>query len=221
MTSTAEATVAKRDHRQEVTDLIVKMLEEGVAPWQKPWQSSGVPMNPTTGREYRGGNAVHLMAMGLARGYDDPRWMTYKQATENGWQVRKGEKGTHIEFWEAKTTSSEKSSGVDSTGDREHHEETGRRRLIHRVYTVFNAKQIEGIPAYERRSELTSKSHRVASAFWSTPARESPTISVIVPFTIAAQIAFISLRKRPSAMRPATTVPLSTSFPTGRDIRHV
>jgi antirestriction protein ArdC len=59
MTSTAEATVAKRDHRQEVTDLIVKMLEEGVASWQKPWEPSGVPMNPTTGREYRGGNAVH------------------------------------------------------------------------------------------------------------------------------------------------------------------
>jgi antirestriction protein ArdC len=26
----------KRDFRQEVTDRIVKMLEEGVAPWQKP-----------------------------------------------------------------------------------------------------------------------------------------------------------------------------------------
>jgi antirestriction protein ArdC len=36
MTSATETTVAKRDHRQEVTDLIVKMLEEGVAPWQKP-----------------------------------------------------------------------------------------------------------------------------------------------------------------------------------------
>ena len=36
------------------------------------------------------------------RKYEDPRWMTYKQAAENGWQVRKGEKGTHIEFWEVK-----------------------------------------------------------------------------------------------------------------------
>ena len=31
-------TPQKRDHRQEVTDSIVRMLEEGVAPWQKPWQ---------------------------------------------------------------------------------------------------------------------------------------------------------------------------------------
>jgi antirestriction protein ArdC len=52
---------AKRDHRQEVTDSIVKMLGEVVAPWQKPWESAGMPLNPTTDRAYRGGNAVHLM----------------------------------------------------------------------------------------------------------------------------------------------------------------
>ncbi len=37
---------AKRDHRQEVTDSIIKMLEDGVAPWQKPWESAGMPFNP-------------------------------------------------------------------------------------------------------------------------------------------------------------------------------
>jgi N-terminal domain of anti-restriction factor ArdC len=34
-------------------------------------------------------------------GYEDPRWMTYKQGAEHGWQARRGEKGTQIEFWEA------------------------------------------------------------------------------------------------------------------------
>ena len=57
---------APRDFRQEVTDGIVRMLENGVAPWQKPWEpgasSLGIPMNPTSGRSYRGGNAIHLMA---------------------------------------------------------------------------------------------------------------------------------------------------------------
>jgi len=97
---------ALRDFRQEVTESIIKMLERGVAPWQKPWQpgtsSLAIPFNPTSEREYRGGNAIHLMASGLQREYQDPRWMTYKQAADNGWQVRRGEKGTQIEFWEAK-----------------------------------------------------------------------------------------------------------------------
>jgi antirestriction protein ArdC len=37
-------------------------------------------MNPTTDKPYRGGNAVHLLTVGFQKNYDDPRWMTYKQA---------------------------------------------------------------------------------------------------------------------------------------------
>lgn len=152
VTNRAEQPLHKRDFRQEVTDSIVQMLEKGVAPWQKPWEASanafGMPMNPTTEKAYRGGNAIHLIATGLRRGYEDPRWMTYKQAAENGWQVRKGEKGTQIEFWEIKQgpiksspTSPAGDSGSESTRRAEE------RQFIHRVYTVFNAKQIDGVPA--------------------------------------------------------------------------
>ena len=148
---------APRDFRQEVTDGIVRMLENGVAPWQKPWEpgasSLGIPMNPTSGRSYRGGNAIHLMATALKKGYEDPRWMTYKQASDNGWQVNKGEKGTQIEFWEVKpgaqrsdsTRSDGRGNGarpVDDPADPD------RPRLIHRVYTVFNAQQIDRIPPF-------------------------------------------------------------------------
>src|SRR5262245_25851614 len=108
----ADTTSPRRDHRQEVTDSIVKMLEEGVAPWQKPWQATAMPFNPTTDKAYRGGNAVHLMATAIQRGFEDPRWMTYKQAAQNGFQVRQGEKGTHIEFWEVKQS---KDTGKEDT----------------------------------------------------------------------------------------------------------
>ena len=140
--------IEKRDHRREVTDSIINMLEEGVAPWQKPWEGSAMPFNPTTERSYRGGNAVHLLATGIGREYADPRWMTYKQAADQGWQVRKGEKGTHIEFWEVKDRSNDKDPGPNQNGGESPGKETGQ-RLIHRVYTVFNAKQIDGIPEYQ------------------------------------------------------------------------
>src|SRR5713226_5020886 len=140
-----------RDFRQEVTDRIISMLGKGVAPWQKPWNpgeaSVGMPKNPTTDRNYRGGNALHLMATALQRGYNDPRWMTYKQASEQGWQVRRGEKGTQIEFWDVKPAEKEASPGDNAEGrDARNGRDT---RLVHRVYTVFNAKQIEGIPEYQ------------------------------------------------------------------------
>jgi len=148
---------AARDFRQEVTNDIIRLLEQGVAPWQKPRQpgaaSLGMPMNPTTSKTYRGGNALHLMASGLRKGYADPRWMTYRQAAERGWQVRKGEKGTQIEFWDVKSAADrvrphrpddrdEGRSSADGGTDRD------KTRLVHRVYTVFNAKQMDGIPTY-------------------------------------------------------------------------
>lgn len=139
----------RRDHRQEVTDSIVRMLEEGVAPWQQPWQAATIPFNPTTERAYRGGNAVHLMAIGLSRGYEDPRWMTYKQAAENGWQVRKGEKGTQIEFWEAKPPRGDAADTTFEKDGNQNPDKQNQRRLIHRIYTVFNAKQIEGVPPFQ------------------------------------------------------------------------
>ena len=145
----------KRDFRQEVTDRIIDMLEKGAAPWQKPWEPSasalGMPNNPTTEKAYRGGNAIHLMATAMRRGYDDPRWMTYKQASDQGWQVRKGEKGTQIEYWEVKAASRERGNDpADAGTDQQSEGDRGRNgRLIHRVYTVFNVRQIDGVPPYK------------------------------------------------------------------------
>jgi antirestriction protein ArdC len=99
--------------------------------------------------------------------------MTYKQAAHNGYQaahngyqVRQGEKGTHIEFWEIK-------ENADSKGDKsgeplEEDQKEARRRLVHRVYTVFNAKQIDGIPEYEPKQrtefEVAQSGERILSS---------------------------------------------------------
>jgi antirestriction protein ArdC len=149
-----------RDFRQEVTANIIHMLENGVAPWQKPWDSgaANMPMNPTSERAYRGGNAIHLMTIALQKGYQDPRWMTYKQASDRGWQVRRGAKGTQIEFWDVRQG---KDSVEAGSGEGMENARTGRAagderpRLIHRVYTVFNAAQIDGIPAYAPRQHTS------------------------------------------------------------------
>src|SRR5438034_2595569 len=132
----------KRDLRQEVTDNIIAALEKGVAPWQRPWQSGAfeMPMNPTSGKPYRGGNAIHLMMVGMRKGYEDPRWLTYHQAQENEWQVRRGEKGTKIEFWQFPDArpSPHEESREDAPDSRRDH-------FLYRVYTVFNASQIDAI----------------------------------------------------------------------------
>ena len=147
--------------KKSLADNIIHMLENGVAPWQKSWYSgaANMPMNPTSERAYRGGNAIHLMATALQKGYQDPRWMTYKQASDNGWQVRRGEKGTQIEFWDVRRG---KDNAEARSGQRHGDARTDRasgndrpRISIHRVYTVFNAAQIDGIPAYAPRQHTS------------------------------------------------------------------
>lgn len=88
------------NYRKELTDRIIAQLEAGTAPWVKPWNAElaqpGTPHNAVTGREYQGGNHLWLSC----QGYSDPRWCTYRQAQEQGWQVRKNERATAVEYWQ-------------------------------------------------------------------------------------------------------------------------
>ena len=89
------------DYVDQVAGAIIEQLRAGTAPWVKPWQPGErfMPYNPTTGNPYHGMNAVWLMSRAESQGYADARWMTYRQAQAADAQVRKGEKGTAIQFW--------------------------------------------------------------------------------------------------------------------------
>src|SRR4051812_37545773 len=146
-----EPATPKRDYRQEVTSQIIEMLEKGTAPWQKPWEAgaTALPFNPTSERGYRGGNALHLMATAARKGFTDPRWLTYRQAQENGWQVRQGEKGTQIEYWQFSDRGTRTGETAPEAPSPTREESPTRHAPLHRVYTVFNAQQIDGIPPQE------------------------------------------------------------------------
>ena len=93
--SLSSATFARKSQTK-----IIQMLASATAPSQKPWEAGKLemPNNPTTDKPYQGGNATHLISVAAMKGFEDPRWLTYKQAAEQGWQVRKGEKETQIEY---------------------------------------------------------------------------------------------------------------------------
>ena len=92
----------KRDLRQEITDRFVAALEQNKIPWEKPWESTGqngFPKNLVSNREYGGGNRLILMLEQMDRGYTDSRFATFKQISDMGGKVQKGEKGTPVELW--------------------------------------------------------------------------------------------------------------------------
>ena len=55
-----------------ITNEIIQKLEEGVIPWERPWDGMYAPKNFVTGKEYRGINAI-LLGM---KTYDCPFWAT-------------------------------------------------------------------------------------------------------------------------------------------------
>ncbi len=139
---------------EKVAEKLIEKLKEGTAPWQKPWRpgasESFIPINPTTGKRYRGINAILLMSQERS----DQRWMTYKQAAAVNAQVRKGEKGTPIEYWKFTDEEPKLDTGgkpvLDDSGEQV--KQTVRLERP-RVFfaAVFNAEQIEGLPPPEPR----------------------------------------------------------------------
>ena len=131
----------KITYADAVSNKIIEALEAGVAPWQKPWSGAQLyqtyPYNVKSLKSYSGINNVNLMIEAQINGYEDPRWLTYKQANELGASVNKGEKGTIVQYWKYK----EEKDVVDDNG-KVIGKETIKLQNPKVFYsTVFNAQQ--------------------------------------------------------------------------------
>lgn len=156
------ATAKKTPFYEKVANEIIGQLEKGTAPWQKPWGEDGkglpFPRNASTGKRYRGGNALYLMAVGANKGYQDNRWVTYKQAQAMGAQVRKGEKGTSVEYWkwtDERPVKDDQGNTVKGD-DGKPLKKTVKLNPPRTFYaTVFNAEQVENMPAAQKEETET------------------------------------------------------------------
>ncbi len=117
----------KKSAYQQAADTLIAQLEAGTVPWRKPWKSAGMPKNLVSQKEYRGIN-VFLLAM---QGYPSPYWLTFKQASNLGGAIKKGEHGTQVIYWNFSKYTKKNSEGEDVT----------RKGAFCRAYTVFNLMQ--------------------------------------------------------------------------------
>lgn len=132
----------RKDHYQEVTNMIIEELEKGVRPLHKPWSADHAAIRITipkrhTGEAYRGINILTLWIIASKRGYTCPTWMTYRQTQQHGGQVRKGEKSAPVFY----------ASSITVTEENEEGEEEEQQIPFMKAYSVFNVEQIDGLPA--------------------------------------------------------------------------
>ena len=139
---TASTTPVRIDVYSRVTSKILADLENGVRTWQRPWNASHsagriiLPLRHN-GTPYRGVNVLLLWYEAMEKGFNSPIWMTYKQASEIGAQVRKGEQGSLVVYADRFTKKDTDDQGA----------EVEREIPFMKGYTVFNVEQIDGLPA--------------------------------------------------------------------------
>jgi antirestriction protein ArdC len=113
-----------------INDRILAQLEKGVVPWQQSWTNAGIPKNLISGRPYRNINWILLSMLG----YERNLFLTFKQVSDIGAKVRKGEKSHVVVFWKL----------PEKKTDEEDNEE--KKKPLLRYYLVFNISQCENIP---------------------------------------------------------------------------
>lgn len=88
--------------RQEVIDYILTEINNGNPHvFNNPNHPSLFEQyNFKTDKTYNGMNRFILAISASIEGYKDPRWLTFKQAKELGYSVKKGSHGTTLEYWE-------------------------------------------------------------------------------------------------------------------------
>lgn len=132
--------------RATLAKTFLDALKDNVIPWRKCW--SAVPVSFSTGKPYRGINNLTLSFVSGMKGYRDTRWLTFKQAQNNGWRVRKGERAIRVEYWHYYDKVTRKNIEWSEVR-RIQREEPERMKdicLAACTYNVFNAEQIDGMP---------------------------------------------------------------------------
>lgn len=146
----ASAIELVKQSRRELVEKIIENMKKGYLFSPEEWDRKALqPYNPVSGFHYLGGNRIRLAMAAINAGYQDPRWMTFIQAKNQGYQVRKGEKSTLLEKWIFTKEVKEKD---------EHGREVKKtERLDHPIcnyFRVFNAEQVDGVEPLAKQEVL-------------------------------------------------------------------
>ena len=118
---------------QEITDRIISQLEKGMIPWQKPWiGGNNVAFNRISKKPYSMLNQMILK--------HDGEYATYKQWSELGGTVRKGEKSEIVVFWKPYEVTETNKDG-----------KTVKKTIPYlRYINVFHVSQVDGVEPMNR-----------------------------------------------------------------------
>ncbi len=124
------------DIYEAVTERIIKQLEEGVVPWQRPWTGlQDGAYSRVTGKPY---SYINQLLLGKPGEY-----LTFKQCQEAKGKVKKGAKSNMVVFWKVHTVEKKNDKG----------EVKKESFPLLKYYNVFHIDDCEGIEQKHNRTE--------------------------------------------------------------------
>lgn len=120
---------ATSDLYETVTARVLHMMEIHGDRWVNPFGKKTQAHNLVSQKSYKGINQIMLNWSQ----YESTTWATYKQWSDNGCQVKRGQRATGIVFWQF-------IEKVDADGKK-------KTIPMLRHYSVFNAEQVDGYTA--------------------------------------------------------------------------
>jgi len=133
----------KKDLYQDFTDQVIKQMEDNNMSWFKPFTTSILNghHNVVSKKCYQGLNCFSIGLSVHKNNFKSNEWATYNQWHKKECNVKKGEKGTPIFYWNFKEYE-----------DKNNKDKTVKIPFL-KHYTIFNADQVNG---YETK-ELETK----------------------------------------------------------------
>lgn len=138
------------DARQALFNALLADMEREGSRWVKEWSFPYPPMNGVTGKGYGPRNTAMLMYAMRDGGFRDPRFSTFKMASDKGCHIIKGSHGYPIERWKRMLVSkSDPSARLKQPKTQEewdialaNPDYKAEPRCVG-TFTVFNAEQME------------------------------------------------------------------------------
>lgn len=154
--------------QNEFVKNLLSNLEKNHIPWRPTWDITITkPYNAVSNREYKGVNQLNLWMTSIQHGFADPRWLTFKQANEKGYRIKKGSVGTYVSNYGLRNIETKELINQEDLSKLSP-EELKKIKPFAKTYKVFNAKQIEGIPEIDLRSKEIAFENDKAEAFTNT-----------------------------------------------------
>lgn len=158
------------ENRREIVERLISQMEKGYAQTRAAWNSvhTGRPYNPVSNAVYKGGNRLRLMIAAQEQEFSDPRWLTFKQASEQNYRVMSGAKGVLLEKWifyKDVPKLDEAGKSVIDTDGKPVIERIIYDKPIVNYFRVFNGSQIIGLPELERTEVTEDVYSKMADTF--------------------------------------------------------